>query len=65
VGSDGKPFAALPALFERLGNSPWAVYRFLVQHHPELGNLTAREALRQGRTAAVLAAAENAGRAFG
>lgn len=65
IGDDGKPFDALPSLFEKLGGSDWAMYRFLVQRHPELGDLTAREALRQGRTAAVLDAAENAGRAFG
>lgn len=62
VGPDGKPFAALPQLFERLGGSPWAVYRFLVQHHPELGGRTAREALRQGNMKAVVEAAENAAR---
>jgi hypothetical protein len=58
VGDDGKPFAAIPALFERLGGGPWAVYRFLVQIHPELEGLTAREALRRGRTAEVLDVAE-------
>jgi hypothetical protein len=57
VGDDGKPFAALPALFERLGGA-WAVYRFLIQHHPELDGLTAREALRQGMSSDVLAVAE-------
>jgi hypothetical protein len=65
IGEDGKPFAALPALFERLGGSPWAVYRFLVQHHPELGKRAARDVLRAGGAAAVLKAAENAGRTFG
>jgi hypothetical protein len=58
VGDDGKPFAAIPALFERLGGGPWAVYRFLVQTHPELEGLTAREALRRGRAADVLDVAE-------
>lgn len=29
VGEDGKPFAALPRLFERLGGGLWAVYRSL------------------------------------
>jgi hypothetical protein len=58
VGEDGRPFAALPELFGRLGDSPWSVYRFLVQHHPELGGLTGREALRRGRVGAVLEAAE-------
>ena len=26
IGEDGKPFAALPTLFDRLGDSPWAVF---------------------------------------
>ena len=56
---DGKPFAAIPALFERLGGGPWAVYRFLVQHHPELDGLTGIEALRRGKTAQVLEVAES------
>ncbi len=64
IGEDGKPFAALPALFERLGDSPWAVYRFLVQSHPELDGETGREALRRGRTAAVIEAAESVAQAF-
>lgn len=58
VGEDGKPFAALPALFERLGGGPWAVYRFLVQAHPELDGLTGREALRRGKTEMALQVAD-------
>lgn len=58
VGRDGKPFAVLPALFERLGGGPWSVYRFLVQQHPELDGLTAREALRRGRREEVLDVAD-------
>lgn len=58
IGDDGKPFAALPKLFERLGGRPWTVYRFLVQRHPELDGLTAREALQQGRAQDVLDVAE-------
>ena len=50
VDEDGKPFAALPRLFERLGGGPWSVYRFLVQPHPELDGMTGREALRRGKT---------------
>ncbi len=65
IGEDGKPFAVLPELFERLGGTPWAVYRFLVQHHAELGGLTGREALRRGHDAVVLEAAESVDRAFG
>ena len=62
IGEDGKPFDALPALFERLGDSPWAVYRFLVQHHSELEGRTAIEALRQGDAPTVLDAAEGVAR---
>ena len=64
VGEDGKPFPALPGLFARLGG-PWAVHRFLVQHHPALDGATGREALRQGRTAEALEAADGIGRDFG
>jgi hypothetical protein len=64
IGEDGKPFEALPALFDRLGGSPWAVYRFLVQRHAELGGLTGRAALAKGRSAQVVEAAESAAEAF-
>lgn len=63
IGEDGKPFAALPKLFDCLGGSSWAVYRFLVQHHPELDGLSGREALARGRAAEALEAAESAVRA--
>lgn len=63
VGSDGKPYAVLPLLHERLGNT-WAVYRFLVQVHGELDGLTGREAMQQGLTKEILAAAESVGRDF-
>jgi hypothetical protein len=59
IGQDGKPFSALPNLFERLGDDSWAVYRFLVQHHPELDGLTGREALRRGMTSKAIEAAES------
>lgn len=58
VDGDGKPFAALPALFERLGGGPWTVYRFLMQRHPELDGLTGREALQRGRANDVLGVAD-------
>jgi hypothetical protein len=64
IGADGKPFEALPALFDRLGGSPWAVYRFLVQRHAELGGLTGREALAKGRSAQTIEAAESVVNAF-
>lgn len=58
---EGRPYAELPVLHERLGG-PWAVYRFLVQPHGELDGLTGRDALERGKTKAVLAAAESIGR---
>jgi hypothetical protein len=59
IGKDGKPFRALPQLFDRLGGNPWTVYRFLVQHHPELNGLTGVEVLQRGQTNQVLDAAES------
>jgi hypothetical protein len=63
IGEDGKPFAALPKLFDCLGGSSWAVYRFLVQRHPELDGLSGREALARGRGAEAVEAAESGVRA--
>ena len=62
IGEDGKPFSALPKIFEQLGDDPWAVYRFLVQHHPELEGLTGREALQKGMTSEALEVAESVAR---
>jgi hypothetical protein len=64
VGPDGKPFRALPQLFDRLGGDTWDVYRFLVQHHPELGGMTGREALQKGHIKEVVEAAESVAQAF-
>jgi hypothetical protein len=64
VGADGKPFRALPQLFDRLGGDAWAVYRFLVQHHPELGGMSGREALQNGRVKEAVEAAESVAQAF-
>jgi hypothetical protein len=50
---------ALPRLFAILGGDAWTVYRFLLQQHPELSGARALDALRRGRTDAVIAAAEN------
>lgn len=61
---DGKPFAALPELFDRLGGSPWEVYRFLIQQHPELNGLSAREALARGQDRKVIEVAESVARDF-
>jgi hypothetical protein len=66
IGEDGKPFHVLPALFKMFAGSAWAVYRFLVQHHPELGGVTAQEALRRGKSDQVMETAESvAHSAFG
>jgi hypothetical protein len=64
VGEDGRPFRVIPELFDRLGGDAWTVYRFLVQRHPELGGITAKEALRQGRAGEVVETAEGVARAF-
>jgi hypothetical protein len=50
---------ALPRLFAMLGDDPWRLFRFLQQHHSELGGDRALDALRLGRVDGVLAAAEN------
>jgi hypothetical protein len=50
---------ALPRLFAMLGDDPFRLFRFLQQHHSELGGARALDALRQGRIEGVLAAAEN------
>ena len=50
---------ALPRLFAILGDDPWRLFRFLQQHHGELGGGRALDALRQGRVDDVLVAAEN------
>lgn len=64
VGEDGRPFAALPEIFDALGDSPWAVYRFLIQEHGEIDGLSGIEALRSGRAPEAVAAAESVARAF-
>lgn len=63
LDTNGVPFRELTALHEKLGGA-WAVYRFLIQPHGELGGLTGRQALERGRTTAVLAAAESICRDF-
>lgn len=62
VDRDGKPYAALPRLFEQLGDSAWTVYRFLTQRHSALDGMTALEALRRGKDEAVIEAAEGIAR---
>lgn len=59
VDDDGKAFDALPQLFDLLGENAWTVYRFLTQRHATLEGISARDALRQGKTPQVLQAAES------
>lgn len=54
VGADGRPFAALPVLFEILGGDAWAVYRLLTRTHGELDGATGLEALRRKQDEAVI-----------
>ncbi|MER9490068.1 XRE family transcriptional regulator [Mesorhizobium sp. M0563] len=63
LDADGRPYAELAALHERLGGA-WAVYRFLVQPHGELEGLTGRDALERGKTKAALEVAKSVGRDF-
>ena len=63
LDSDGKPYAVLQALHEKLGGA-WAVYRFLVQPQGELDGITGRDALERGQAARALKAAESIGRDF-
>ena len=58
IGPDGRLLSGLPRLIEALGNHPWAVHRFLLQHHPDLDGSSALEALRRGRVDEVLATAQ-------
>ena len=53
IGEDGRPFSALPKLFASL-EDPWAVYRFLVQHHDALDGRTGLDALRHKQDVAVI-----------
>lgn len=62
IDENGKPFEVLPKLFELLGDSPWTVYRFLVQRHAELDGASARDYLRRGRTDQVVETAESVAR---
>jgi hypothetical protein len=62
IDENGKPFEVLPRLFELLGDSPWTVYRFLVQRHPELDGASAQDYLRRGRADQVVEAAESVAR---
>jgi len=61
LDDDGRPYAALPRLHEILAGS-WAVYRFLVSPHGALDGRTGLDALKRGRDADAIAAAESISR---
>lgn len=45
LDSDGHPLKIMPGLVKELGE-PWAVFRFLLQRHPELDGATGLDAAR-------------------
>ena len=61
LSEQGDPLPDLPELFEEIGNDPWAVYRFLLTPHPELGGGTAVEAMKAGKARQVLNLARSIG----
>jgi hypothetical protein len=60
LGDDGRPVAGLSDLLPKFGSETWAAYRFLLQYHAGLGEMTAIAALKAGRKKAVIEAAESA-----
>ncbi|SEE70511.1 hypothetical protein SAMN05444161_6783 [Rhizobiales bacterium GAS191] len=61
LSRSGELLPGLSLLFEALGSHPWAVFRFLLNEHPELDGSTGLEALRAGRISDVIAVAETIG----
>jgi hypothetical protein len=61
LGRSGELLPGLPFLFGALGNHPWAVFRFLLNEHPELGGSTGLAALRGGRISDAVSVAETIG----
>lgn len=55
---DGLPLKALPQLHALMQDSPWAVYRFLLEEHDALDGKSALACLGEGRTEDVLLVAE-------
>jgi len=61
LNRSGELLVGLPLLFEALGDHPWAVYRFLLQAHPELDGATGLEALKAGRIEEAIGVAGSVG----
>ena len=62
VTRDGGLLPDLPQVFALLGDSPWAVYRFLIQPSPAFKGAPPLETLRAGVVKPVLQAAEGIAR---
>lgn len=58
IGDDGQPLPGLTEIAAELGE-PWAIYRFLLHSHSELGGNTALECLKDGRVADVVELAKS------
>jgi hypothetical protein len=58
VDATGVPVPGLSKVLSRFGNDSWAAYRFLMQHHARLGEMTGIEALKAGKRRAVIEATE-------
>jgi hypothetical protein len=55
---DGRPAPGLSELLPKFAGKPWAAYRFLLQRHAGLGEMTAIDALKVGKKKAVLKSAD-------
>jgi len=55
----GELLPGLPALFQALGGHPWAVYRFLLMRHPELGGKRGLDAMRSRHAAEAVEVAKS------
>ena len=62
VTKDGGLLPALPKVFELMGDSPWAVFRFLTQPSPALDGAAPKDRLRAGEVAKVLDLGESQAR---
>lgn len=64
LDDSGRPFEVLPKLLEAAGD-PWAAYRALTELHPEMGNISGIDAIRQGRASELVELVEHFGETFG
>lgn len=62
LDAEGRPYAELSRIFEQLGKSPWAVYRFLTSPHSEADGRTGLELLRRGEGRVALEVVESTAR---